>query len=152
MDNNKKELVKQYKELGNVKARLMEMAREYLHNEKRTKKRINQLYAAINVLDTMERDIFESIKPKNAMSWDEFESYMKKNRDKKVTGVIVYRQSNWTKKYTLKSRSYRVCSDAKAFDPSAGGYSLFGSNLDCSDICVRLERVDWRIEYCYIEK
>lgn len=74
---------------------------------------------------------------------------------KHLTGVIVYSNSNahngnWNKEYPLESRSYKVSSNNKCFGSWYCGYSLYGSSLDGSDMGVRLEHIEWDIEYCYI--
>lgn len=61
--------------------------------------------------------------------------------------------------YPWESRTYLVSSDNKAFQPNKGGYSIFGSCLDGTDQCVRLEQYiqeeyggkdGWVVEDCYI--
>lgn len=56
-------------------------------------------------------------------------------------------------------RTYMVSSDNKAFQPNMGGYSIFGSCLDGTDRCVRLENYmaeerggkdGWVVEDCCI--
>ena len=74
--------------------------------------------------------------------------------DNRLTGVIVFKSSNWPKTdYSLESRSYRFTSDNKYFVPGMCGNSIFASNLDGTDKCIRLEQYigRWKIEYCYIE-
>jgi len=74
-----------------------------------------------------------------------------------IVGIIVFKADNWDQEYSLESRSYRVGSDNKAFIDGMGGYSIFGSSLDGSDRCVRLEDyIDdeggaWEVDYCYLE-
>lgn len=76
-----------------------------------------------------------------------------------LTAHIVFTEDSFTKKYPLESRTYVVSSDNKAFIPGMGGYSIYGSALDGSDPCVRLERYmaaerggkdGWKVDYCYI--
>lgn len=69
-----------------------------------------------------------------------------------IDGVIVYSPENWDKPYPLESRSYEVSSYNKAFMEGCGGYSIFGSALDGSDVCVRLEHTGWKVEYCYLKE
>lgn len=61
--------------------------------------------------------------------------------------------------YPWKSRTYLVSSDNKAFQPNKGGYSIFGSCLDGTDPCLRLEGLmaaecggkdGWIVEDCGI--
>ena len=64
-----------------------------------------------------------------------------------------------TKEYPWEARTYVVSSDNKAFQPNMGGYSIFGSCLDGTDHCVRLEaymaeerggKNGWVVEECCI--
>lgn len=66
---------------------------------------------------------------------------------------------NDKKEYPWNSRTYVISSNNKAFQPDKGGYSIFGSCLDGTDPCLRLdglmaaERGDkngWRVEDCGI--
>ena len=63
------------------------------------------------------------------------------------------------KEYPWSSRTYIVFSDNKAFQRNKGGYSIFGSCLDGSDPCLRLEELMaeehgvkdcWVVEDCCI--
>lgn len=76
---------------------------------------------------------------------------------KHVCGYIVFSQSSFEKDYSEQSRTYVVSSNNKAYIPGAGGYSIFGSCLDGTDQCIRLEgymRGDnhWEIDRCYMKK
>ncbi len=85
-----------------------------------------------------------------------------KGNQQRLYGVIVFKSENWPDKdYSLEARSYRVSSDNKAFIAGMGGYSIYGSALDGSDPCVRLERYmraehggecGWEVDYCYLEE
>ena len=66
-------------------------------------------------------------------------------------GVIVYKESNWDRPYSLEARSYRVSSDNRAFQMDKIANSIFAECLDGSDINVRLDWYNWDIDYCYIE-
>ena len=69
-----------------------------------------------------------------------------------LTAVIVYKQSNFTKEYSEKSRSYRVSNfGGKAFFDGLIGNSIYGDCLDGSEQGVRLDCYDWDIEKCYFE-
>lgn len=68
-----------------------------------------------------------------------------------ITGVIVFKASNWEQPFSLESRSYRVSSANKKFLPCAGS-SIFASNLDGTDLCVRLDWYNWEVDYCYLEE
>lgn len=84
-----------------------------------------------------------------------------KNKVKEpLTGYIVFSSDNFEKEYSEESRTYVISSDSKAFHPEMGGYSIFGSSLDGSDIDVRLDmymacerggKYGWKIEKCYIK-
>lgn len=76
---------------------------------------------------------------------------------KHLTGYIVFSQESFNKPYDEKSRTYAVSSDNKAFKAGLGGYSIYGSCLDGSDPCVRLDGYmrgenAWKIEKCYLKK
>ncbi len=70
-----------------------------------------------------------------------------------ISAIIVYKQSNFTKVYSETERSYRitnVCGKAFFYLPS-GSQSIRGDSLDGKDLCVRLDRYGWEIDYCYFE-
>lgn len=76
-------------------------------------------------------------------------------------GYIVFTADSFDKPYTEESRTYGVSSNNKAFKEGMGGYSIYGSSLDGSDLCVRLEwymavehggKNGWKIERCYMDK
>lgn len=78
---------------------------------------------------------------------------------KHLTGYIVFTQDSFEKSYSTESRTYEVSSDNKAYKPNMGSRSIYGSSLDRTDLCVRLERYmavekgepsGWRIERCYM--
>ena len=119
---------------------------------KEEQKTYKALRKQIECLNEIQDKYKSAIIPKNAMTYSEFSQIMSEHGyDRKpIYGVIVYKANNWTKNYSLASRSYAVSSNNKVFQSGAGGYSLFGSALDGSDDCVRLERIIWTIEYCYI--
>lgn len=76
---------------------------------------------------------------------------------KHLTGYIVFSQESFNKPYDEKSRTYAVSSDNKAFKAELGGYSIYGSCLDGSDPCVRLDGYmrgenAWKIEKCYLKE
>lgn len=71
-----------------------------------------------------------------------------------LSGYIVFTQDSFDKPYDEKSRTYGVSSNNKAFQSGMGGYSIFGSCLDGTDPCVRLDGYmfgenAWKIEKCY---
>lgn len=72
-----------------------------------------------------------------------------------LSGYIVFSQDSFDKPYDERSRTYGVSSNNKAFQSSMGGYSIFGSCLDGTDPCVRLDGYmfgenAWKIEKCYM--
>ena len=78
-----------------------------------------------------------------------------------LTGYIVFSQDSFNEPYNEAARTYVVSSNNKAFMPGMGGYSIYGSALDGSDPCVRLERYmqdekggtdGWKIERCYMKE
>ena len=80
---------------------------------------------------------------------------------KHLTGYIVFSQDSFKEPYNEAARTYVVSSNNKAFMPGMGGYSIYGSALDGSDPCVRLERYmqdekggtdGWKIERCYMKE
>lgn len=66
--------------------------------------------------------------------------------------VIVYKQENFNKPYTETERSYEICNGQWGLDSSKMGRCILGNCLDGSDIGVRLDSYDWKIDYCYITK
>jgi hypothetical protein len=80
---------------------------------------------------------------------------------KHITGYIVFSQDSFKSPYSEESRTYCVSSDNKAFIPNMGGYSIYGSCLDGTDQCVRLEQYmaaekggkdGWKVERCYVRE
>lgn len=70
-----------------------------------------------------------------------------------LSGVVVFKQSNFTKEYSVEARSYKFRSDNKYFIGGMLGSSIFAESLDGSDR-MRLDWYlgEWDIEYCYIER
>lgn len=71
-----------------------------------------------------------------------------------ITGYIVFKQENFNKLYSEKSRSYSVSSNNKAFNTSEPGTSVYGSCLDGTDQNIRLDEYltgpnAWKIERCF---
>jgi hypothetical protein len=75
--------------------------------------------------------------------------------------VIVFTEDSFGRAYSELARSYTVKSDAKWFDPTMNGTSLFGNCLNGTDNGVRLDNymrrlpedgIRWKEEYCYITK
>ena len=80
--------------------------------------------------------------------------------EERITGVIVFTEDSFIKKYPLESRSYRVASDNKAFLSVSLGRSIFGDSLDGTDVGVRLEnyidvecgkKCGGHVDYCYLD-
>lgn len=70
-----------------------------------------------------------------------------------LTAIIVFKQDNFGKKYTVKQRSYRIKSDwGKRFFSNMLGNSMWGDCLDGNDLRVRLDYYNWSVEYCYMEE
>lgn len=88
-----------------------------------------------------------------------FRKHEREHPSKHLNAVIVFKQESWQDEtYPLASRSYLVSSNNKAFQPDMGGYSIYGSSLDGSDIGVRLDRYmkaesevnGWIVDFCYL--
>ena len=82
-----------------------------------------------------------------------------KGADQHLLGHILFTEDSFTKPYSEAERTYIVSSNNKAFIPGMGGYSIYGSSLDGSDVCVRLEGYmaaerggssGWKIERCHL--
>lgn len=97
------------------------------------------------------------------MSYSDLTSMFRKaeNEGRHLTGYITFSEDSFDKIYSLDSRTYEVRSINKAFISGMGGYSIYGSSLDKSDMNVRLERYmrdehggadGWRIERYYIKE
>lgn len=76
-----------------------------------------------------------------------------------LTGYIVFTEGTWLDHvYPLKSRTYEVSSDNKAFRTSCCSTSLYGNCLDGTDQGVRLDwymygcdgHDAWKVDYCYM--
>lgn len=89
-----------------------------------------------------------------------FRAHERNHPNEHLTGCIVFTEDSFKQEYSLESRTYRVSSDNKAFQPNMGGYSIYGSSLDGTDIGVRLEGYmaaerggskGWKVDYCYME-
>lgn len=98
------------------------------------------------------------------VTYSELVSYFKavehSKTGKRLSGYIVFTEDSFTAPYSELARTYRVSSDNKAFQPGMGGYSIYGSALDGTDSCVRLEQYmaverggknGWKIERCYVK-
>lgn len=97
------------------------------------------------------------------MSYSELKNLFREaeNEGRHIAGYITFTEDSFDKKYPLKSRTYIIGSDNKAFQSGKGGYSIFASSVDKSDPLVRLERYmkdehggtnGWKIERCYTKE
>lgn len=99
-------------------------------------------------------------KLKYAVLKDLFREYEREhNQTKHLTAHIVFTEGSFEKDYSKESRTYIVSSDNKAFQPNKSGYSIYGSCLDGTDPCVRLEEYmaeerggkdGWVVDHCYL--
>ena len=70
--------------------------------------------------------------------------------------VFVYPDNIWKERpgkgrhYELVERSYVTYSDSWGFDPTKIGNCIFGSAMDFSESCVRLDYMKHAPEYCYL--
>lgn len=72
--------------------------------------------------------------------------------DEWETAVIVFKHENFTKEYSEESRSYLVHPDNKFFKANMLGSGLYGSCLDGTDPCLRLNNSYypyWSVEKVY---
>lgn len=83
--------------------------------------------------------------------WDFNSKHPEKQEEQCLTGVIVYKQSNFNKPYSETSRSYRVSNNNGCFQSGKIANSLFGYCLDGTDDGVRLDWYKWAVDYCYME-
>lgn len=92
---------------------------------------------------------------------EEFIKYESKHPVTHLTAYITFASFGPKNKteYSWSSRTYRISSDNKAFQPNMGGYSIFGSCLDGTDPGIRLEKYmaeeqggkdGWIVEDCCI--
>ena len=99
------------------------------------------------------------------VTYGELVSYFKAVENAKagkhLRGYIVFTEDSFTAPYDERARTYAVSSDNKAFQQGMGGYSIYGSALDGTDPCVRLEQYmaaehggknGWKIERCYVKE
>ena len=77
--------------------------------------------------------------------------FPEKEGDACLSGVIVFKASNWKTDYSLESRSYRVWNNNRAFQTDKISNSLSGDSLDGTDKGVRLDWYGWDVDYCYMD-
>lgn len=97
------------------------------------------------------------------MSYSELKSRFRAAEEKgkeHLKGYITFTSDSFTEPYSEEARTYVVSSNNKAFIPNMGGYSIYGSSLDGTDMMVRLEQYmaaerggkdGWKIEKCCLE-
>lgn len=103
---------------------------------------------------------FESAEPVRELSYREMSDiFHRVNAEHKdpVCGYIVFSPESFNKFYPEQSRTYVVSSKNKAYISGMGGYSIYGSCLDGTDRCIRLEgylqgEKAWKIDRCYMKK
>lgn len=103
---------------------------------------------------------FESAEPMIDLSYRDMSDVFRHVNDKhmdSVCGYIVFSQDSFDKSYSEQSRTYTVSSNNKAYISGMGGYSIYGSCLDGTDQCIRLDGYmqgenAWQIERCYMRK
>ena len=76
--------------------------------------------------------------------------FPEKENTPSLSGVIVFKSSNWDKPYSERSRSYEVWNNNRAFQDGKIANSLFGHCLDGTDPGVRLDWYKWDVDYCYM--
>ena len=95
------------------------------------------------------------------MTYHKMRSFFRtaERQNQHLTGYIVISQASFGKECPLKSRTYEVSSDNKAYQSHKDDYSIVASSLDGSNRSVRLERHmsvelgdmnGWQIERCYM--
>ena len=93
---------------------------------------------------------------RNAMiKFNEEHGITTKCNKEKLYGVIVFKESSFTKPYTEIQRSYKTNSDQKAFINGMCSNSIFADCLDGTDNGVRLDwymfdENGWKVDYCYL--
>lgn len=60
--------------------------------------------------------------------------------------LITYKQENFEKEYSEQSRTYLVGSYNKKFQSGKISSSMFGDCIDGTDIGVRLDLYNWKVE------
>lgn len=80
--------------------------------------------------------------------------YGRTNNPSQITAIIVYSQENFRDSYTEAERSYRIGNESGKvfFDMPSGSKSMVGNCLDGKDQRIRLDLLNWKIDYCYFEQ
>lgn len=78
-----------------------------------------------------------------------------------INGYVVFTEDSFDRPYSEEARTYVISSNNKAFQSEMIGYSVFGSCLDGTDPCARLDvymsdehggKDGWKIERCYMKE
>lgn len=96
----------------------------------------------------MKKITFEQL---SHIMWEHNAQHPDKLDTEDITGVIVYKASNWNKPYTEQERSYRVSNASPTFQSGKISNRLSGDCLDGKDIGVRLDWYNWEVDYCYMD-
>ena len=82
-----------------------------------------------------------------------FRKHESTNPEKHLKAHIVYTEDSFIKKYPLKSRTYVISSNNRAFQPGKISNSIYGNCLDGTDQGIRLDLYfgEWKVEYCYLK-
>ena len=155
------------------KTQLIKKAKEYFKygEEKGREHFVNEIKSGTAFEETTEEliAVFVEAWYTERLTYSEFSDRMRehnrenniksKSYDEPLIGVIVINKNAFKEDFSLEERSYSVSSNNKAYIAGMNGYSIYGSSLDGTDICVRLDRYikeenggadGWEIDYCYI--
>lgn len=78
------------------------------------------------------------------------------NKNVTMKGFIVFTEDSFDVEYTECQRTYWFTNDNKAFKDNMSGYSIFGSCIDGTDNCMRLDKYikeehgEWTVEKCWV--
>lgn len=101
--------------------------------------------------------------PEGRLTWAEFTKTMcrfneETNEEETLTGTVVFADLGALAGEPMLRRSYRINNHNKAWISGMGGYSIYGSSLDGSDPCCRLDYLMreecgkvFTVSYCYFE-
>lgn len=115
-----------------------------------------------DLIESAERNRKYGVRPVAEMPYRQMKQLFKKVeqcRGEHVSGFIVFRKDSFLSSQTINSRTYRVSSDNKAFQPGGDEHSIYGSCKDGKDPNARLDqhmaaefggKFGWKIERCYM--